>query len=130
MNILCNLPHYEQFRHKTKFFRNSSNQNIFPPTVKLLSLEMWTSQQVLVRLENMGLQHTESVSLSPLLAMMGQVGGAEERSLDGNININHMQRLTWNTRGQRKPRTAQTAIDIDDIQLKPKQIRTFVIDLV
>ena len=95
-----------------------------------MSLEMWASQQVLVRLENMGLHHTESVSLSPLLAMMGQVGGAEERSLDGNININHMQRLTWNTGGQRKPRNSQRAIDLDDILLKPKQIRTFVVDLV
>ena len=100
--------------------------------MKLLSLETWNANKsVLVRLENMGLQESQTVSLSPLLSNIGQPVGAMETTMDGNMNITDMKRLVWNQGGnQRKPRTSQTKVDIDNINLKPKQIRTFVIDMI
>ena len=110
----------------------STNQNIFPPTVKLLTLEAWSNTSILIRLENVGLQNTETVSLSEILDILGQsASAAVETTLDGNMNIEDLRRLSWNDDGKNKrtPRTEQTPVDIDKITLKPKQIRTFELKL-
>ena len=100
--------------------------------MKLLSLETWNANKsVLVRLENMALQDSQTVSLSPILSNIGKPTGAVETTMDGNTNITDMKRLVWNQGGnQRKPRTSHTKVDIDNINLKPKQIRTFVVDMI
>ena len=106
----------------------STNQNIFPPTVKLLTLEAWSNTSILIRLENVDLQNTETVSLSGILDILGQsASAAVETTLDGNMNIKDLRRLSWNDEGKnkRRPRTEPTPVDIDQITLKPKQIRTF-----
>ena len=95
--------------------------------MKLLTLEAWTNTSILIRLENIGLQDTETVSLSGILAILGQsASAAVETTLDGNMNIKDLRRLSWKDDGgnERRPRTEQTTIDLDQITLKPKQIRT------
>ena len=96
--------------------------------MKLLTLEAWANTSILIRLENIGLQDTETVSLAGIFAILGQAASrAVETTLDGNMNLKDLRRLSWNDDGEneRRPRTAQTTIDLDKITLKPKQIRTF-----
>ena len=98
----------------------------------MLTLEAWTNTSILIRLENIGLQDTETVSLAGIFTILGQSAStAVEKTLDGNMNIKDLSRLSWNDDGknQRKPRTEQTTIDLDRITLKPKQIRTFEVVL-
>ena len=94
----------------------------------MLTLEAWTNTSILIRLENVGLQQTETVSLAGILTILGQSASvATERTLDGNIDIKDLRRLSWNDEGknERKPRSKQTTVDLEMITLKPKQIRTF-----
>ena len=94
----------------------------------MLTLEAWTNTSILIRLENIGLQNTETVSVAGILAILGQsASAAVETTLDGNMNIKDLSRLSWNNDGkqERRPRTEQNPIDLDKITLKPKQIRTF-----
>ena len=90
-------------------------------------MEAWTNTSILIRLENIGLRNTETVSVAGILAILGQsVSAVLETTLDGNMDIRDLSRLSWNdAQNERKPMTEQTAIDLDKITLKPKQIRTF-----
>ena len=93
----------------------------------MLTLEAWTNTSILIRLENIGLQNTETVSVSGILAILGQSAStAVETTLDGNMNIKDLKRLSWNDgENERASMSEKTTIDLDKITLKPKQIRTF-----
>ena len=90
-------------------------------------MEAWTNTSILIRLENIGLQNSETVSVSGILAILGQsVSKAVETTLDGNLDIKDLRRLSWNDgKNEIGKMTQQTPIDLDKITLKPKQIRTF-----
>ena len=89
-------------------------------------MEAWTNTSILIRLENIGLQNSETVSVSGILAILGQsVSKAVETTLDGNLDIKDLRRLSWNDgKNEIGKMTQQTPIDLDKITLKPKQIRT------
>ena len=90
-------------------------------------MEAWTNTSILIRLENIGLQNSETVSVSGILAILGQsVSKAVETTLDGNLDIKDLRRLSWNDgKNEIGTMTQRAPIDLDNITLKPKQIRTF-----
>ena len=90
-------------------------------------MEAWTNTSILIRLENIGLQNSETVSVSGILAILGQsVSKAVETTLDGNLDIKDLRRLSWNDgNNEIGTMTQRTPIDLNKITLKPKQIRTF-----
>jgi len=98
-----------------------------PDNVKLLTLERWTNNSVLIRLENMSLQKTSVVSIVKILESIGKFSGIVETSLDGNVNIENMKRLHWPT--MRNNGKKSSTVDPAEITLNPKEIRSFVISL-
>ena len=95
--------------------------------MKLLSLEAWGEGAVLVRLENTAVAgRGQTVSLAQLLATLGTPARVTETALDGNMALADMKRLRWNNAEEEVKQQIQS-VDIDNIELEPKQIRTFVI---
>ena len=101
-----------------------------PDNVKLLTLERWTNNSVLIRLENMSLQKTSVVSIVKVLESIGNFSDIVETSLDGNVNIENMKRLHWPTmRNNGNNGKKSSTVDPAEITLNPKEIRSFVISL-
>ena len=119
------------------YFESSANYNCcssvaplspLPAGVKLLSLEAWGEGAVLVRLENTAVAgRGQTVSLAQLLATLGTPARVTETALDGNMALADMKRLRWNVGDEEEVKQQIQSVDIDNIELEPKQIRTFVI---
>ena len=102
-----------------------------PDHVKLLTLEKWgDDKSVLIRLENIGTENTETqtVSLRMIVETLGDLAEVTEMSLDGNMRKEDMERLNWNVKGGNiDRRRTKTFIDTDKVAVKPKEIRTFLL---
>ena len=99
-----------------------------PAGVKLLSLEAWGEGAVLVRLENTAVAgRGQTVSLVQVLATLGTPARVTETALDGNMALADMKKLRWNVGDEEEVKQEIQSVDIDNIELEPKQIRTFVI---
>ena len=97
-----------------------------PDGVKMLTLEKWgNDKSVLIRLENMNTVTSTSVSLTKILEQIGEITGVQETTLDGNMNLDDLNRLQWNDNDKRR-KSKTRGIDPDNIGLEPKQIRSFV----
>ena len=113
----------------TKDLSRNERQKPLPANVKLLTLEKWNDDQsVLIRLENIGMVKTETVSLREVVETLGNLVEVTEMSLDGNIKKEDMERLNWNVKGVNiEKRISKTFIDTDKVAVKPKEIRTFLL---
>ena len=113
----------------TKDLSRHERQKPLPANVKLMTLEKWNDDQsVLIRLENIGMVKTETVSLRDIVETLGTLVDVTEMSLDGNIRKEDMERLNWNVKGVNiEKRRVKTLIDTDKVAVKPKEIRTFLL---
>ena len=113
----------------TKDISRHERQKPLPANVKLMTLEKWNDDQsVLIRLENIGMVKTETVSLRDIVVTLGTLVDVTEMSLDGNIRKEDMERLNWNVKGVNiEKRRVKTLIDTDKVAVKPKEIRTFLL---
>ncbi|XP_067625390.1 lysosomal alpha-mannosidase [Eurosta solidaginis] len=113
-----------------------------PPSVHLLTLEPFSVNERLVRLENiLDKSETFSVSLN-LRSLFDQLGGEElrETTLDGSLNLSEMSRFKFQPESSKMkkpeyykakhiPLSAKKKDSTSkfDISLDPMQIRTFII---
>ena len=113
----------------TKDLSRKKTLKALPANVKLLTLEKWSDDEsVLIRLENIGMVKTETVSLREVVETLGDLVEVTEMSLDGNIKKEDMERLNWNVKGVNiEKRRSKTLIDTDKVAVKPKEIRTFLL---
>ncbi|XP_033165515.1 lysosomal alpha-mannosidase isoform X2 [Drosophila mauritiana] len=138
-----------------KFFSKSSNIqsdvtktlsdfNDLPQSVHLLTLEPYSKDEILLRLENF-LDQTEGKVVSfSIRQIFDDLGGLEirETTLDGNLPLSDMKRLKFHHDGSgpshsvpeyftslHKPLAADKSQDASEfsVSLKPMQIRTFII---
>ena len=102
-----------------------------PANLKLLTLEKWGDDKtVLIRLENIGMIKTETMSLKEIVETLGDLHEVTEMTLDGNMRKEDSERLSWNVKGEKnenRDREVRTLIDTDKVAIKPKEIRTFVL---
>ena len=113
----------------TKDLLRKKTLKALPANVKLLTLEKWSDEKsVLIRLENIGMVETETVSLKEIVEPLGDLEEVTEMSLDGNVRKEDMERLDWMVKGDKiEKRREKTLIDTDKVAVKPKEIRTFLL---
>ena len=117
----------------TKNIYRGKSLKPLPSNVKLLTLDRLSEHKaVLVRLENMGMETAETVSLREVVEKLGDLVEVTEMTLDGNMRKLELERLNWNVRegpmSVRKTMT-ETFIDTDKVEIKPKEIRTFLLSI-
>ena len=96
----------------------------------MLTLEQLTEKTFLVRLENINLTQKLSVSVSDRLAVIGNIDTVTEMTLDGFTKLQDVKRLQWKTElGSDNSLLEKYKINSNDIELEPKQIRTFVVKM-
>ena len=113
----------------TKDLSKKKTLKALPANVKLLTLEKWSDEKsVLIRLENIGMVETETVSLKEIVEPLGDLAEVTEMSLDGNVRKEDMERLDWMVKGDKiEKRRENTLIVTDKVAVKPKEIRTFLL---
>ena len=113
----------------TKDLSKKKTLKALPANVKLLTLEKWSDgKSVLIRLENIGMVETETVSLKKIVEPIGDLEEVTEMSLDGNVRKEDMERLDWMVKGDKiEKRRENTLIVTDKVSVKPKEIRTFLL---
>ncbi|KRF98686.1 uncharacterized protein Dwil_GK24522, isoform B [Drosophila willistoni] len=118
--------------------------NDFPNSVHLLTLEPFSDDEILFRVENF-MDHNEGKAVSfNIRSIFDTLGGLEirETTLDGNLPLSEMKRFKFHQDGagvspstpeyytaSHKPLAVEKSQDVDDfsVTLKPMQIRTFII---
>ncbi|EDW77499.1 uncharacterized protein Dwil_GK24530 [Drosophila willistoni] len=118
--------------------------NDFPNSVHLLTLEPFSDDEILFRVENF-MDHNEGKVVSfNIRSIFDTLGGLEirETTLDGNLPLSEMKRFKFHQDGagvspstpeyytaSHKPLAVEKSQDVDDfsVTLKPMQIRTFII---
>ncbi|XP_026842967.1 lysosomal alpha-mannosidase [Drosophila persimilis] len=116
----------------------------FPPSVHLLTLEPFTDNEILLRVENF-LDHIEGKVVSfNIRPIFDSLGGVEirETTLDGNLPLSEMKRFKFHAEGSgaisteaeyytaaHKPLAADSSLEASEfsVTLHPMQIRTFII---
>ncbi|XP_068153638.1 lysosomal alpha-mannosidase-like [Drosophila tropicalis] len=116
----------------------------FPNSVHLLTLEPFSEDEILFRVENF-MDHNEGKVVSfNIRSIFDTLGGVEirETTLDGNLPLSDMKRFKFHQDGagvspstpeyytaSHKPLAVDKSHDDDDfsVTLKPMQIRTFII---
>ena len=112
----------------TKDLSRKKTLKALPANVKLLTLEKWSDDEsVLIRLENIGMVETETVSLKEIVDLLGDLAEVTEMSLDGNMRKEDMERLDWKVKGGKiEKRKENTLIDTDKVAVKPKEKAHFI----
>ncbi|KAH8410107.1 hypothetical protein KR009_006064, partial [Drosophila setifemur] len=118
--------------------------NDFPKSVHLLTLEPYSQDEILLRVENFLDQTEGSVVSFNIRPIFDKLQGLEirETTLDGNLPLSDMKRLKFHHDGSgpspsspeyftslHKPLAAEKSQDASDfaVTLNPMQIRTFII---
>ena len=92
-------------------------------------MERWSEEYTLVRVENMFVSG-DPVSVDLQLLFPGTtVSTITETTLDGNLPIQDLTRLKWRTEEQLEFDSNQTPLRSTVIDLKPKQIRSFLLSI-
>nr|CAD7458127.1 unnamed protein product [Timema tahoe] len=107
--------------------------NSLPENVQVLTLERWTDNSLLLRLEHIlekdedkVLSQDVSINIQNLLSPL-TVNSLRETTLDGNQWLSDTVRLAWTSTDTRQ--RSEVSHDIQDfsVTLSPMQIRTFVV---
>jgi len=114
--------------------RSVGSELNLPASLKLLTLEKWAANQILVRLENL-VGTAASLQIGGLFP--GQtIQQIEERTLDGNALKSRMSRFSWRKDSNHIPRLDDTASEDettkymnmeDDITIPPQSIKTLMV---
>nr|BAN21200.1 lysosomal alpha-mannosidase [Riptortus pedestris] len=109
----------------------SSLKTALPSTVQILTLEPWSNDKILLRLEHISTKaDAVTIDLEDLFVPF-KVNGIREMTIDGNKKKSEIRRLVWNEEiGNTIIASAPTSQPIStQVTLKTMQIRTFVLDV-
>ncbi|XP_047001000.1 lysosomal alpha-mannosidase-like [Schistocerca americana] len=118
--------------HETQF---SGLRQELPQNIKILTLEPWKDNSLLLRLEHI-LENEEDTNLSQpatvnleALFTPFSISSIRETTLGGNQWLEDNTRLIWVDEEGTPSTTRQSKEDIPNVTLEPMEIRTFVIEI-
>ncbi|GAV03424.1 hypothetical protein RvY_13849-2 [Ramazzottius varieornatus] len=107
-----------------------------PDNVNLLSIEQWKGSSLLVRLEHMFDINEDPLLSQPITVDLQHVFhdfdilAIREMTLDGNIALTDVNKLTWQKRASNAPRRKVfVSVANTTVTLSPMEIRTFQIEI-
>jgi hypothetical protein len=98
--------------------------------IKLLTMEKWSDESVLIRLENMGITG-EPISVNINILFPGStIASTVETTLDGNLPLSDLKRMKWTTDQAKSNQVEKGRFrELPDVELNPKRIRSFLVKL-
>ena len=97
--------------------------------MKLLTLEKWSADLILVRVENMHISGDPiSVNLQTIFPS-NSVSTIIETTLDGNLQLQDLNRLKWKWAEKMNHSFHQRKLATTVIELESKQIRSFLVTI-
>ena len=92
-------------------------------------MEKWSDKSVLVRLENMAISGgPTSVDLN-ILFPGKTITSTLETTLDGNLPLSDLKRLKWKINNSKRNIIEEGNKDMSNVEINPKQIRSFLVKL-
>ncbi|KRT80854.1 glycoside hydrolase, partial [Oryctes borbonicus] len=118
-------------------FEFSGLTRALPDNVQILTLEPWTDESLLLRLEHIfsvnednTLSQTATINLHNLFTLL-DIANIEEMNLAANMPKADIEKMSWNTYESKNRRKFIKAKDIDlTINLEPMEIRTFILQVI
>eukprot|EP00092_Neocalanus_flemingeri_P035232 GFUD01038336.1.p1 GENE.GFUD01038336.1~~GFUD01038336.1.p1 ORF type:complete len:974 (+),score=218.88 GFUD01038336.1:74-2995(+) len=111
--------------------RESTTSVELPADIKLLTMEKWSEESVLVRLENIKIDGDPTKVDLDTLFPGRTIANTVETTLDGSLPLAELKRLKWKTSELELNRNniEGSKKDVFSVDLKPKQIRSYLVKL-
>jgi len=109
--------------------RDSPNSISLPDEIKLLTMEKWLEDSVLIRLENMRISGGPTSVDLDMLFPGKTIENVVETTLDGNLPLSELKRLEWNKSHIQSNKILRSSLDINNVEITPKHIRSFIVKI-